>query len=165
MWTDIWETGCNVQFGNPSGHSIEAFLFSSVFLLDIFAPSDYSREVYPHLNMRTVSNSKCLFCVAILFALTFCPLIMVDRLILGKHMIDQVILGACIGVWGAFLLHYCLRDTIFTHFTEVSSGSLIELEANMAKHVVKSLTLSVVFFLITVVTAYSMSLTATIEQT
>ena len=107
VWSDIWSTGCEMHFGNPSGHNIDAFNVTIMLFLDLFVPSDYSKQTQPNLNTRTYTNSKRWFILAIFVIFTWCPLIMIDRLLLGKHTLDQVILGACIGVWCAFFFHFC----------------------------------------------------------
>ena len=58
MWGDIFPTACNAQFGSPSGHSIDAFVLSMTLILDLYAPSQWSRETFPSLNTRVVSKSK-----------------------------------------------------------------------------------------------------------
>ena len=162
VWSDIWSTGCDLHFGNPSGHCIDAFLFTTTLFLDLFVPSKFSRENQPHLNTHSFSNSRCSYILSVLLIATFGPLIVVDRWLLGKHTLDQVLFGGCIGVWIATFFHFCLRDLVYSHFEIISNRHLGTRQ--IAKYTLIALITAISFFIVTVITAYYMSNTVTIEQ-
>ena len=94
VWTDVSPLGCAGAFGLPSGHSCESSNFVFILLLDQFAASKWSREAYPSLNTKTPTNSPMIFVVMLLFAFTYWPLVVFDRVVLGKHTLNQVLLGS-----------------------------------------------------------------------
>ena len=87
VWNDFLPTACNAQFGSPSGHSIDAFVLSMTIILDLFAPSRWSRKNFPSLNTRNASTCKL---AALIFGLAFPyqAFIVLDRLYLGKHALN-----------------------------------------------------------------------------
>jgi len=63
--------------------------------------------------------------VVLLFvAMGFGASIMYSRLFVGVHSIDQVIFGAQIGIWCAFVLQFCLREYIFKEVQELISAKV-----------------------------------------
>ena len=85
VWKGIMDTGCSTSFGNPSGHSLEAANFPLVIILDHFVASNWSRETYPKLNTWTIKKNPIAFIIILVLSLCFWPLIVYDRLFLGKH--------------------------------------------------------------------------------
>ena len=86
--------GCTASFGLPSGHSTESANFVLVLLLDQFMPSKWSKITYPDLNSNTMANAPYAFAALILLFLTYWPLVIYDRIVLGKHTLNQVVLGS-----------------------------------------------------------------------
>ena len=82
---------CDGGFGNPSGHSI-----SSVYLyLTLFA----------YLNETKILKNKILIKIILfLFFSTLTILIILSRLILGIHSINQVIYGSILGMFVSLLI-------------------------------------------------------------
>ena len=122
VWSDMSEVTCATSFGLPSGHSTESANFVLVLLLDQFKPSRWSRSAYPEMNSKTSSNSPYAFAAMLLLFFTYWPMVVYDRIVLGKHTLNQVLLGSQIGFWCACFSHFCLRDFIYSHVTEITNG-------------------------------------------
>ena len=61
VWTDIWPLGCDFHYGSPSGHSLENCNILIVLFLDHFMPSEWSRQEYPELNLRSFKKNTLQF--------------------------------------------------------------------------------------------------------
>ena len=153
MWGDILSTACNGQFGSPSGHSIDAFVFSMTLILDLFAPSKWSREVFPSLNTREVSTRKLLI-IILGFALPYQALIVTDRLYLGKHTLNQTLFGSLLGLWLATCLHFCLRDKIYHHISLITNAPLGLADADAKKYAIRAVSLTAIILLVVTVIAH-----------
>lgn len=88
---------------------------------------------------------------------------MLNRLFLGKHTLDQVILGALIGIWNATFFHFNLRDVIYSHFVNITNGQQPLEKAQVQKYGMSAFALASSLFLSTVFLAYFSS-TSVIEQ-
>ena len=66
-------------------------------------------------------SNKLAFSLCLFGAMSFWILNLVDRVVLGKHTLNQVILGSELGIWCAFFSHFVLRDQIFAHFNRITS--------------------------------------------
>ena len=91
-------------------------------LLDVFFASSWSRKAYPHLNKISPKSHPVSFAICLLWVFTFWPLVVYDRIVLGKHTLNQVLLGSQTGIWCAFFSHFVLRDFIFSHVRRISSA-------------------------------------------
>lgn len=100
---------CPTSFGSPSGHSITAGMFGVVMFLDIF----HGRAFDGHIQTAKHSNSNYLMAVFLL--LTSITTIPASRFVLGAHSLDQIIYGYTLGLWAAFVLHFCVRDHLFAY--------------------------------------------------
>ena len=123
VWKGIMSTGCSTSFGNPSGHSLEAANLPLMLILDHFVASKWSKQAYPKLNLMTKSKNPGALILFIIFGFIFWPLIVFDRLFLGKHTLNQVFLGSQIGFWLALFMHFCIRDILFNHITNISNSN------------------------------------------
>mmetsp|Transcript_29348 Transcript_29348/g.36449 ORF Transcript_29348/g.36449 Transcript_29348/m.36449 type:complete len:209 (+) Transcript_29348:561-1187(+) len=65
-------------------------------------------------------SNPCFFVVLTLVTVSFWLLNLYDRVFLGKHGINQVLLGSQLGIWCAFFSHFILRDILFSHFTKLT---------------------------------------------
>ena len=82
---DLYQEICDGGFGNPSGHSItSAYLYLTLFM--------YIKESH-FLKGKTIAKT-----IIFLLFLTYIILIILSRLILGVHSINQVIYGSTLGV-------------------------------------------------------------------
>lgn len=87
---------CDGGFGNPSGHSISSvYLYLTLFI--------YIRETN---HMKKKYLFQIILC---LMFLTFIILIILSRLILGIHSINQVIYGSVLGLFTTLLVVYILK--------------------------------------------------------
>ena len=97
-WEDItlFKGICDGGFGNPSGHSI-----SSVYL--------YS-TLYVYLIETKILEKKFIIkCLLFIFFATFVILVILSRLILGIHSINQVIYGFALGLFTSLLVVKILK--------------------------------------------------------
>lgn len=122
VWSDMSPHTCATSFGLPSGHSAESANFVLVLLLDQFKASRWSRATYPELNSKTSSNSPYTLAALLLLLFTYWPMVVYDRIVLGKHTLNQVLLGSQIGFWCACFSHFCLRDFVYCHVTKIING-------------------------------------------
>lgn len=53
--------------------------------------------------------------------------IMYSRLFLGVHSIDQVLYGASLGIWCAFTMQFCFRESIEKEVSELIEGRVQDL--------------------------------------
>ena len=87
FWEDInlYKGICDGGFGNPSGHSItSAYLYLTLFM--------YIRE------SNYLKGKRIAKIIIFLLFLTYIILIVLSRLILGIHSINQVIYGSTLGI-------------------------------------------------------------------
>lgn len=92
---------CAAEFGNPSGHAIlaaHAFLQASLLYKEGLARRFPKMKVGLIIDVLVVFN---------LFAISMC------RLYLGRHSLDQILLGLVIGTVNAYFFHNELRPLIF----------------------------------------------------
>ena len=165
IWTDILPVGCSASFGLPSGHSTESANFVLVLLLDQFRASKWSRLTYPDLNTKTISNAPLAFAAMLLLFFTYWPLVVYDRILLGKHTLNQVFLGSQIGFWCACFSHFCLRDSIFRHITTISNGKMRITSDEAYKYARTAALIIITLFTTAVAVSYLSALPATIKQT
>ncbi len=69
--------------------------------------------------MSPLAN-KLLFTLVATTAISFWFMNLFDRVFLGKHTLNQVLLGSELGIWCAAFSHFVLRDQIFAHFKRVT---------------------------------------------
>ena len=142
VWSDVPAYGCATSFGSPSGHSTRAANIVFMVILDVFFASSWSRKAYPHLNKISIRSHPVIFSLLVLLVITFWPLIVYDRIVLGKHTLNQVLLGSQTGIWCAFFSHYVLRDFIFSHVRRVTSAGT-KLDSQTARSYIMGSTLIV----------------------
>ena len=68
----------------------------------------------------SIGTHKLTFALVTLLGLTFWIFNMYNRIFLGKHTLDQVILGSQLGIWLGFFSHFVLRDQIFKYITRLT---------------------------------------------
>ena len=66
-----------------------------------------------------MNDNQMEFIACIIFALVFWPLIVFDRIFLGKHTWNQVFLGSQLGFLTALFLHFCIRDSLHDHINYI----------------------------------------------
>ena len=120
VWSDLPASGCSLNLGQPSGHATRSANFAFLIIFDLFLASEYSRNKYSELRQMSVRSNTCSFVTISLVAIFFWLFTMYDQVALAKHSIDQVLLGAQIGIWCACFSHFVLRDQIFAHITMVT---------------------------------------------
>ena len=154
MWSDMSPHTCAMTFGLPSGHSAESANFVLVLLLDQFKPSRWSKSTYPELNSRTSSNSPYALAALLLLVFTYWPMVVYDRIVLGKHTLNQVLLGSQIGFWCACFSHFCLRDFVYCHVTKIINGETRLTKDRALKYTLNAVKLVAVLFTFQVIVAY-----------
>ena len=164
VFPDVLPVGCSMSFGLPSGHSAESSSFVLVLLLDQLMASKWSRTAHPESNSKTVASARYTFVALLLLFFTYWPTVVFDRIVLGKHTLNQVVLGSLVGFWSASFAHFCLRDVIFHHVNNISNGKM-KVSFKDAKEYAKTATLIFLsLFTTAVIVAYLSAYQATIEQ-
>ena len=102
--------GCTNEYGNPSGHALLCSSFFSLLFLD---------------NFHIKSNKCSKLTYFLWFGLLISTIVTVSfsRLYLGMHTLNQVLYGALLGIWLAVYFHYCLRNFIISHTTNLMEGT------------------------------------------
>ena len=95
--TDIRAISCEAGYGKPSGHALEC---SQLFLTLWF------------IYMYHYSKAKLIRVITLMGSVLLIGLIMLDRLYLGVHSLDQVIMGAYLGSTIAISLNLLFYETI-----------------------------------------------------
>ena len=88
VFDDIMDTGCSTSFGNPPGHALEAANMVLFILLDHFFASEWSQNNLPHLSTKSARKNPIKFILCVILALIYWPLIVFDRIFLGKHTLN-----------------------------------------------------------------------------
>merc|ERR1719242_2429031 len=122
-------------------------------ILDLFAPSKWSRDVFPSLNTREASTRK-LAIMILGFSLPYQALIVTDRLYLGKHTLNQTLFGSLLGLWLATCLHFCLRDKIYHHISLITNAPLGLSEVDAKRHAMNAVSITLAIQLVIYVTVY-----------
>ena len=127
--SDIASYGCASSFGSPSGHSTRSSNLAFLIILDMFFASDWSRKTYAELKQKSPKSHIFTFLTVLLVTITFWLAQLYDRVFLGKHGINQVILGSQLGIWCACFSHYVLRDCVFAHITRLTQKTNAQLSS------------------------------------
>ena len=129
LWDDLSKDGCAYTFASPAGHSIDTSMFAAIILLDHFFSSEWSRKKFPELCKKTTSTNPILFGVCTAFFFILWAVVGFARLVVGRHKINQLILGTLIGAWAGCFMHYNIRDHMFLHISQLTwSGSKVTSE-------------------------------------
>lgn len=95
---------CTAGYGNPSGHTIYIFLWSVMLYLDVL--DGFSKKPLPIAFFALV-------------VVPFCALNGFSRLYVGVHSLNQIVFGACLGLYCAFYSHYIVRKPLMKHVEEL----------------------------------------------
>ena len=82
----------------------------------------------------------------LLLCFTYWPMVVYDRIVLGKHTLNQVLLGSQIGFWCACFSHFCLRDFIYSHVTEIINGEARLTKEKAIKYTITAAKLAAALF-------------------
>ena len=113
--------------------------------------------------MTIRKNPGALF-LFVIFGLIFWPLVVYDRLFLGKHTINQVLLGSLIGFWLASFMHFYIRDMLFNHITNISSSAHRINGQQVAKYFSIVAAFFIILFAIMSIYMYILAAKVTMEQ-
>ena len=164
VWSDLTNLGCSSSFGSPSGHSTRSSNLAFLVILDLFFASEWSQRKYADLNKMQARTHKLAFALVSLFAVTFWLAQLYDRVFLGKHTINQVILGSQLGIWCAFFSHFVLRDSIFAHITKLTGKVQKLTRAKALKYCLYGILCVMLPILITVLVGITMNATKGLKQ-
>lgn len=120
VWADMSNIGCSSSFGSPSGHSTNSANLCWLIILDLFFASEWSQRKYPNLNRFTPTSHTLLFVFTSLLTISCWLFVLYNRVFLGKHTLNQIVLGSQLGIWTAFFSHFVLRDSVFSHITKLT---------------------------------------------
>ena len=98
FWEDktLFKDICDGGFGNPSGHSISSvYLYTTLFVYLI--------------QTKMIENKIVIKILLFIFFSTFVVLVILSRLILGIHSINQVIYGSVLGLFTSLLVVQILQ--------------------------------------------------------
>jgi membrane-associated phospholipid phosphatase len=99
----IKESGwCAADFGSPSGHAMLTVQFS--LTLYLFYKSEYDGFCR---RQRVLSTLVTLLVVAYVFG------VCAGRLYLGRHSVDQILIGFIQGGLNGYYIHYCFKPYMF----------------------------------------------------
>jgi len=108
----VWPLYCQEGFGCPSGHTMYCIALPTAIALDL-------KHSNPH--------GKLLQIVALLLTLFFGYEQAWTRVVLGVHTIDQVLMGALVGLWIAFSFEYIIRRPLMDHIMRLNLNKPDEL--------------------------------------
>ena len=92
-WEDpeLFKDICDGGFGNPSGHSISSvYLYSALYI--------YLYET------KMLENKNIIKIILLLLFITYALLVVLSRLILGIHSINQILYGSVLGLFTTLLI-------------------------------------------------------------
>lgn len=96
---------CQKGFGSPSGHTMIAWAIPTAISLDI---------------RRSNPSGYCMIAIAFVVTVIIGVAEAWTRMALGVHTIDQVWMGAVIGVWLAFTFEYILKKAMISHVLKLN---------------------------------------------
>lgn len=105
VFAEVKALACQKGFGSPSGHTMIAWAIPSAIALDI-------RRSNPSGYFSLIIALVATVIIGVFEAWT--------RMALGVHTIDQVFLGAILGVWIAFTFEYTLKKGIIKHVLKLN---------------------------------------------
>ena len=91
-----------------------------------------------------------------LLCVGFWLLIVYDRIVLGKHTLNQVFFGSQVGIWCALFSHFCMRDLIFRHITRLTHEKP-DAQIKAFKYILCASLLTLTCVLLTVITGLVMA--------
>lgn len=97
---------CSQEFGHPSGHSLFAAGFTLIIFLDFY----HSSETQKPQRSYYLALASC-FTISLLMG--------IDRLYVGVHSLDHVIIGLALGFWLALFFHQYVRLTLVAHIGRI----------------------------------------------
>jgi ABC-type molybdate transport system permease subunit len=93
MWSDVQCYGNRASFASPSGHVLDASFIVFFFICDTFFASNFARQRNPSSNAFSLSENLPVFLTSTVLGAFFIYVVMRNRLFLGAHTFDQVLLG------------------------------------------------------------------------
>ena len=120
VWNDLLTVSCDKTFGAPSGHSYDVIVFTLILILDHFFASQWTRQNFPDLCKLSITSNSLSFIAISIVGTAICAITSFDIIVLGRHALNQIVLGAIIGVWVACFQHFVLRDFIYYHIARVT---------------------------------------------
>ena len=111
----ILDTTCETGYGNPSGHSLVSVSFFFVMA-----------HIYTNFNFfRKTNKGKFLRIIIFFFFICLAYLIVISRLLLSAHSMNQIIYGSLLGIGVYFLEIYILSyhtyssEEFIQHMTKI----------------------------------------------
>ena len=94
VFEDVEVFKCTTMYGLPSGHNMDSVCIPLCVLLDVYVSSNWTESK----GIEAKGKSGCSRFMKIMLSFILYPcywlLIFTDRLLLGVHSLDQVILGS-----------------------------------------------------------------------
>lgn len=99
---DIEMQDCSAEFGNPSGHSLNA--------MGMLLPMLW---YYTDLYKPFFDKNKALLCLANALSSLVIASIVYSRVYTGRHSFDQCLNGLMLGYWNCHFFYYYWRPHVF----------------------------------------------------
>ena len=100
--------GCEIGYGDPSGHTMSAVGRALLMWLD-----------YNASNKEGIFSNKWAKIILLLIAIGFGFCASYSKLYLGLHSIDQIIFGTLLGLWFDWTMHFVLREDLRDNITSL----------------------------------------------
>ena len=113
--------------------------------------------------MTPKSNPKTFVAVLIL-ALSFWLFSVFDRIYLGMHALNQLLLGSQVGIWCALFCHFVLRDSIFAHIAKLCHEKGVLEKRRALKYVLVATLVVILTILVSLIIGYIMIGSYSVEQ-
>ena len=164
VWSDMSDLGCSTSFGSPSGHSTKSANLAFLVILDLFFASAWSRRKYADWNQWSAGVNKLAFGLISLLCVSFWLSIVYDRILLGMHTLNQVVLGSQVGIWCALFTHFVLRDHVHRHISNLTSKTNELTKAKAIKYAAWGSFCVLGAILVTVAVGMAMASAGRVEQ-
>lgn len=117
-------SACEPDYGRPSGHALTSAIMVILTLVLMFKP-------------------KILWLKVVFYVISFVLVVIIcfSRLYLGKHSVNQLVLGFCIGAFLYILFFYVVDEWVKERFLKPLVFNLVEEETNQIRQKKKELKL------------------------
>ena len=164
VWSDLSSIGCATTFGSPSGHSTMSSCAAALIVLDLFFSSEWGQRKLPELNKMTPRSHPISFVLVSLAAVSWWLTTLFDRVFLGKHTLNQIVLGSQLGIWCACFQHFVFRDLLFSHINKITSDPAQLARGTAIKYCLKATFIICLTILVTFAVGFTMNSAATLKQ-
>ena len=109
---EIENHSCAIEYGNPSGHSVQMACFSFYLFLE------YINE-NPSTTLQKVAGLS-MVCIATL-------LMGLARMLLGLHTFNQILFGISLGLWLGSFFYFQFGKSLNLHIQNIMEGGALSI--------------------------------------